>query len=74
MILGSPATERAVDIVLRGPLIEAAAREVANHGVVERALTQMLEATTLEGDCVSARDASLLGRVAHRFLGSAGPP
>ena len=38
-----------MDVILRGPLVEAIAREVAHHAVVERTLTEILDAATSAG-------------------------
>ena len=41
-VLASPLAERTVDSALSGPLVEAVARDVARHAVMERVVDELL--------------------------------
>lgn len=71
-VLAAPEVERAVDRALEGPLPDAVARSLAEHGVVERIAAKVLTDANLEEAVVKALEHETTEQLVREALASPG--
>jgi hypothetical protein len=69
-VIAAPEVERTLDVLLAGPLMDAAGRSIAEHRVVERVATQMVLTVDLDGLIDAVLDHELTERAIEHVLES----
>jgi hypothetical protein len=70
VVLAAPEVEQAIDRALEGPLLDAIARSVGEHRVVERIAMQIVAATDLEALITQVLESPVVISVTDRVLSS----